>query len=119
MIEMADPEFAAFLYNQKKKNQILQEDNNIQLAGLEHEERNWRLVERWHNQHGTPAEVKIVQNQIGLIQQEKEHFIQEREQMSQLYGMLDKLISLPDVQPHYKRIADTQQRIDDEWRLLK
>jgi glycosylphosphatidylinositol transamidase (GPIT) subunit GPI8 len=117
MSEMDDPGFARFLYNQKKKAEILQEDINIQRSGIQEEKRNWRVVKEWHDQRDDRRNSQIVQKELDGLSREDQRLEQRQTDLVQLDGMVNKLTLLPGVKGNYKRIVEAQETIDEKWRL--
>jgi len=119
MNALTEPQFANFIWNQRQRVGILREDNNIQLAGLQDEERNWVVARDFFSQKGDRARVEVIERELDSVRNSQSERKADDIRLQQLGSMIDELVSLPEVSPHIKRIADAQEAIARDWRLLK
>ena len=81
--------------------------------------RNWKAIQKWYEQKDDPSKGELVQQELEGLTSEDQHLVNRQKHLTQLQGMFNELTALPGVNQNVKRIADTQETIDNEWRLLK
>ncbi len=120
MSAITQPEqFAVFIYNQSKKTDLLIQDSNIQLAGLQGEEAQWRQVHALYAERGDLIKAEAAQREIASIQVERSHYIQQADHLVTIRGIVEELSTLPEVRPHLIRLEEAHKSVDIDWRQLK
>jgi hypothetical protein len=117
-MEIDNPEeFATFLYNQQQKQNLLQQDIQIQSEGIEHELGQWHKVLSHYESSGDNSKINTIKQEINGLFLEHQNCADASERVQSVNLILRELKALPEVREPYLRIESAQETLNDGWRL--